>query len=98
VLDAPHSNIAAFLSRDTCASSTQLNRGIFNKMSVSPLKNPNGQAVFLYKTTSIVTGTNLLDAPASNRDDFLSRDTCTTSPQLNRPIWNKMRLSPPRKT
>jgi hypothetical protein len=34
----------------------------------------------------------VLDAPASNTDGFLSRDTCVSSTHLNRPFRNKMRL------
>jgi hypothetical protein len=32
VLDAPHSNVGGFLSRNICVSSTQLNRPILNKV------------------------------------------------------------------
>jgi hypothetical protein len=35
VLDAQPSNIEAFLSRDICVSTIQLNRLIWNKMSIS---------------------------------------------------------------
>jgi hypothetical protein len=35
----------------------------------------------------------MLDAPASNLDGFVSRDTCVASTQLNRPIWNNMCIS-----
>jgi hypothetical protein len=38
-------------------------------------------------------GKNVLDAPASKTDAFLSRDTCVSSTQLNIHIWNKMSLS-----
>jgi hypothetical protein len=37
---------------------------------------------------------NVVDAPPTNFDGFLSRDTCVASTQLNRPIWNKMCVSP----
>jgi hypothetical protein len=56
VLDAPPSNIDAFLSRDTCVSLSQLTRPIWNKMSDSSLLNPDRLEVFLSKTTSILTG------------------------------------------
>jgi hypothetical protein len=36
----------------------------------------------------------VIDAPASNTDGFLWRDTCVFSTQLNRHIWNEERLSP----
>jgi hypothetical protein len=35
------------------------------------------------------------DAPASNLDGFLWRDKYVSSTQMNRPIWNKMCISPP---
>jgi hypothetical protein len=35
VLDVPASNIGGFLSRDTFVSSTQMNRPIWNKESLS---------------------------------------------------------------
>jgi hypothetical protein len=37
----------------------------------------------------------VLDAATSNIDGFLWRDTCVSSTQLNRPIWNKVSLSTP---
>jgi hypothetical protein len=40
----------------------------------------------------------VLDAAACNLDGFLWRDTCVSSTQLNRPIWNKQSLSPPGNT
>jgi hypothetical protein len=43
--------------------------------------------------TQFSHGNNELDAPPSNIDDFLSRDTCVYTFQLNRPIWKKMTLS-----
>jgi hypothetical protein len=38
-------------------------------------------------------GSNVLAAPVPKNDGFLSRDIGVSSPQLNRPIWNTMRLS-----
>jgi hypothetical protein len=37
----------------------------------------------------------VLDATASNIDDFLLRDTCVSSTQPKRPFWRKQSLSPP---
>jgi hypothetical protein len=37
----------------------------------------------------------VLDADGSNIDAFLSRDTCGSSTQLDRPIWSKQRISQP---
>jgi hypothetical protein len=47
------------------------------------------------KQTQFLHGNNVLDAAACNIDGFLWRDTFVSSTQLNRPIWNKMSLSPP---
>jgi hypothetical protein len=49
------------------------------------------------KVNEFSLGNNVLDAPVSNTDGFLSRDTCISSTYLNKPIWNKMSLSPPGK-
>jgi hypothetical protein len=37
----------------------------------------------------------VVDDPASDIDGFLWSDTCVSSTQLNRPVWNKESLSPP---
>jgi hypothetical protein len=89
VLDAAASNIRGFLWRDACISSTQLNRPFGNKESLSPQEKPKLQEVFLSKTNSIVTGNNVLDAPGSDTNHFLSRDTYVCSTQLNWPIGTK---------
>jgi hypothetical protein len=52
--------------------------------------------VFLSKL-SISQGNNVLDAPASNTDGLVWRDTCVSSTQMNRPMWKKQSLSPPEK-
>jgi hypothetical protein len=72
MLDAPASNVDGFLWRDTCISSTQLNRPISNKESLSPQEKPKLQEVVLSKTNSILRGDNVGDAPASNTGGFLS--------------------------
>jgi hypothetical protein len=53
------------------------------------------QEIFLSKTNSIFTGSNVIDAAASNIAGFLWRDTSVSSTQLNKPIWRKQSLSPP---
>jgi hypothetical protein len=50
------------------------------------------------KLTQFSQGDNVLDAPTSNIDGFLSRDTLLSSSQLNGDIWNKQSLSPPCET
>jgi hypothetical protein len=46
------------------------------------------------KVTQLSQGNNMLDAPASNTDGFLSRDSFLSPTLLNICIWNKMSLSP----
>jgi hypothetical protein len=47
------------------------------------------------KLTQFSQGNKVLDAPVSITDGLLSKDTCVSSTLLNRPIWNKVSLSPP---
>jgi hypothetical protein len=42
----------------------------------------------------VTQGNNVVFAPTSNTDGFLSRYACVSSTHQNRPICNKMRLSP----
>jgi hypothetical protein len=56
VLDANASDTYGFLSRDTCVSSSQLNRAIWIKRAYLHFEKPNLQAVFLSKTNSVLTG------------------------------------------
>jgi hypothetical protein len=60
-------------------------------------ENSDMQEVFLSKTDSILTVDNVLYAPASNTVAFLSRYTCVSSTQINRPIWSNISLRPPGK-
>jgi hypothetical protein len=54
MVDASASNSNGFLSRDTCVSSTELNRPNCNKVSLSPhLIEPKWQEVFLSKPDSV---------------------------------------------
>jgi hypothetical protein len=48
--------VYGFLSRDTCVSSSQLKRPIWNTIAFLPPENPDRQAGFLSKTNSILTG------------------------------------------
>jgi hypothetical protein len=94
VLDAPSSNINGFLSRDTCVSSNQVNRPHLeqNEHFVT-LKTQIGRQYSSQKLAQFSQGNNVLDVPASNIDGCLSRDTCISSTQLNRPIWKKRSVS-----
>jgi hypothetical protein len=56
VVDAEACNIDSFLSRDISVFSTQLNRAIWNKESLSPHGKLKFPKIFLSKTTSIFTG------------------------------------------
>jgi hypothetical protein len=59
-----------------------------------PLKTLMGRKNSFQKPTQFSQGNNEIDAPASNKDGFLSKDKCVSATQLNRCIWNKMSLSP----
>jgi hypothetical protein len=52
------------------------------------------QEVWLSKTSSILTGEKVLEAPASNTHGFLSRGTYVSSNHLNMSIWSKQSISP----
>jgi hypothetical protein len=71
-----------------------VNRCILSKQTHHYLE-PSIAGRFPFKTNSNLTGNNLLYAPASNTDGQLLRDTCVSSPYLNRLIWSKMNHSPP---
>jgi hypothetical protein len=47
----------------------------------------------IFLKTQFSQGNNVLDAPASDTNGFLWRDTCVFSTQLKRPIWKKESLS-----
>jgi hypothetical protein len=71
-------------------------KGLFGKQrSYLHLEKPYLQEVFFSKTNSILTGNNVLDAPASHTNGFVLRDSCVSSTKVNRPIWKKESLSPP---
>jgi hypothetical protein len=62
---------------------------------IPTLKNLSCKMYSFQKLTQFSQGNNVLDAPASKTDCFLSRDTCVSSTHLNRSVWNKMSLSQP---
>jgi hypothetical protein len=62
---------------------------------ISTLKNLSCREYSFQKLTQFSQGNNVLDAPAFIKDGFLCRDTCVSSTQMNRPIWNKESISPP---
>jgi hypothetical protein len=62
------------------------------------LKTLNGRTYFSQKVTQLSAGDNVIDAPPSYPHGLLSRDTCISSTELKKPIWQKGSLSPPRKT
>ena len=84
-----------FSLEDTCISSTQLNRRVSSQQSICPPWNTySSEKSSFQKTTSILTGNQVLLAPATQTNGFLSRDTCISSTQLDRLIWIKMSFSP----
>jgi hypothetical protein len=72
--------------------STQLNRPIWRKQSLSPPETGKLQEVFLTTLTQFSQEINVLYAPASKTDVFLSKDTCVSS---RRPMWKQLALSLP---
>jgi hypothetical protein len=98
VLDTSDSNTHGFLSRDTFASSSYLNKPVWKKKECfSTLKTLICRMYSIQKLTQISHVNNVLCAPASDTDIFLCRDTCVSSSYLKRPILNKMPLCPPLK-
>jgi hypothetical protein len=73
--------------------------GLFGtKWDILNLENNNLHEEFLSKLTQFSQGNNVQDGTSSNTYEFLLRDTCVSSTQNNRPIWNKESLSPPWKS
>jgi hypothetical protein len=54
-----------------------------------------GSQYSFQKPTQFSQGNNVLDAPPSNVDYFLSRDAYVSSIQLKMSTWKKVRVSPP---
>jgi hypothetical protein len=99
VLDARDSNTDGFLLIDTCASSSQPNRPIWDRISLSKLlKYLTCRKYSFKKLTQSSQGNNVLNAPNFNIDALLSRDTCVSSTQLSSHIWKEMSRSPPWQT
>jgi hypothetical protein len=91
MLHAPASNMHAFLWRDTCVYSTLLSIPSWRQTElIFKVKHLSCRKDCFQKLTEFSQGKNVLDAPASTRDGFLCRDTCVSSSQLKRPIWNEM--------
>jgi hypothetical protein len=61
---------------------------------LSTLKHLSWRKCFFEKVTQLSQGNSILDATASNTNVFLSRETCVSSTQLNKPIRNKESLFP----
>jgi hypothetical protein len=62
---------------------------------ISTLKTMIWRKYSFQKVTKFPQGNNVPDAHASNTDGCVCRDTCISSTQLKRSIWNKMSLSSP---
>jgi hypothetical protein len=67
---------------------------LFQTETISTLKNLTCRKTTFQKLTTFTEGNNVIDTSDSNTDGFLQRYTCVSSTKLNRPIWNKMNLSP----
>jgi hypothetical protein len=65
------------------------------KEPLSTLKILFCRKYFFQNLTISTQVNNMVDASASNSNGFLSRATCVSSMELNRPICNKVSLSPP---
>jgi hypothetical protein len=74
-LDSPSSNTDSFVLRDTCVPSINLHRHLWRKHNLSLPETLNLQEVLIEKLPQFSPGNNKLDAPASNTDGFLSRDS-----------------------
>jgi hypothetical protein len=79
VLNVAYSNIDCFLCRNACVSSTQLNSPIGAKRDYLYLETMMFKGYSFQKLTQFSQESNVLDAPVSNTDCFLSRDTCVSS-------------------
>ena len=94
VLDASASNTDGFLWRDALVF--QLDWiSLFGTKSAYVLP-PNlcCRKYSFQNLTQFLQGNNVIHALASDTDSFLSTDTCVSSTELNRRIWNKICLSP----
>jgi hypothetical protein len=84
------------LWRDSCVSSTQLKKHIWNKQSLVHLeKYLSCRKYSIAKLSQFSEANSALDAPASNIDGFLHRDTSVSSISLSMSIWSKQSLSLP---
>jgi hypothetical protein len=80
VLDAPASTSDGGLWTDTCVSSTQLNKPIWNNHRLSPvLQTHLAESILFKKELNCHREKNVLDSEASNIDCFLWSETCVTS-------------------
>jgi hypothetical protein len=64
--------------------------GLFgNKWAFVTFETTDYKVVFHRKTNSVITENNVQESPPSNVGGFLSKGTCVSSTQPNRPIWKK---------
>jgi predicted thioredoxin/glutaredoxin len=73
VLDAPFFNIGDFLFRDTCVSSTQLNRTLCNKQSLSRVESTKLQVYSFQKLILFSQVMNVLVALVHKTNGYLLR-------------------------
>jgi hypothetical protein len=90
MLDTPASNTDGFFQRYTCVINLLEYAYLEQNEPFSNLKVLMCRKNSFHKLTQFSQVNNVLDAPASNSDGFLLRDTCISTTSLNRPSCNKM--------
>jgi hypothetical protein len=94
ILDAQPSNLHAFFWEiyhvfQQCAKKSYSRQNV----RFYPLKTLKGRQYSFQKLIQFSLVNKVLNAPACILDGFLLRDTCISSTELNRPMWNKMCVS-----
>jgi hypothetical protein len=69
--------------------------GLWTKEPISTLKKLSWRKYSCHKFSQFLHGINVLHGAASSVGGFLWTNTCFSSTQLNRPVWNKVSLSQP---
>jgi hypothetical protein len=95
VLDAPISDTHDFLQEFHLSLQLSWMGLLETKWAFHLLHKYDLQELFLSKTNSTLRGKQCATCYYFYYTCVCSRDTCVSSTQLNRPIWNKESLSPP---
>jgi hypothetical protein len=86
VADVPASDRDGSLSEDLCFFKLAELVYLEKTEPISTLKHLSRRKYSFQKLTQFFQGINVLDAPASNIDDFLYADTCDSSTKLISPV------------